>query len=177
MQKEKLTINNIRADLQLKMKEGYKKLALFSTLFLVMLVLIITTFHAITLNFIFKWFIGIVAEIILLLLIIRQIKNSTMLHGCFKTTNCIVKDRLINTEFKDKYSRKVRDERYHLEFSQYGNYVIPAENYKWSSTFSMSAEGVYNYANSGDEFYLVLSKPHTGKILFAYNTKMFEFEN
>ena len=177
MQKEKLTFDEIQTDIQDKMKEGYKKLALFSTLFLIMFALILTAFHVMTLKLVFECFMGIVAEAFLLFLILRQIKNLTMLNSCFNTTECIVKDRLINAEFIDRHSRKVRYERYHLTFSQYGNYVIPNENYKWSSTFSMSDVGVYNYANSGDEFYLVLSKPHTGKILFAYNTKMFELED
>ena len=176
MQKEKLTINNIRVDLRVEIINVYKKLALFSTLFLVMLILIIIAFRANFLNFVFKWFMGIVAEIVLFFLIIREIKKLTMLHRCFKTTNCIVKDKLINSEFKGRYSRKVVDERYHLNFSQYGSYVIPTENYKWSSTFSMSDTGVYNYSQRDDEFYLVLSKPNTGKILYVYNTKIFEFE-
>ncbi len=65
-------------------------------------------------------------------------------------------------------------EIYHLTFSGYGEYVVPQENYSWSQNFSMTAKGVYNYSDYGDEFYLVLSKPNTGKILLVYNTKMFD---
>ena len=99
-----------------------------------------------------------------------------MLHENLKKTNSIVIDKLVCAEEKDRYSRTTRDERFCLNFLQYGKYTIPKENYKWSSDFSMSDSGVYNYANNGDEFYLVLSKPSNGKILFAYNTKMFEME-
>ena len=34
----------------------------------------------------------------------------------------------------------------------------------------------YNTLKGGDEFYLVLSKKHTGKILLVYSTKMFEMK-
>ena len=37
--------------------------------------------------------------------------------------------------------------------------------------------GMYNCSDSGDEFYLVLSKPHTGNILLAYNTKQFDMDD
>ena len=35
---------------------------------------------------------------------------------------------------------------------------------------------VYFHAECDDEFYLVLSKPHTGKILLAYPKKMFDLQ-
>ena len=176
MQKEKLTINSIKSDLRLKITDTFKKLALFSVLFLALLVLIIIVFPSISLAFVFKWLVGIAAEIFLLISIIRYIKNLMLLHGCLKSTDCIVKDRLVNATFKDRYSRKTRDERYRLNFSQYGDYVIPAENYKWSPSLTMSDTGVYNCAKKDDEFYLVLSKPHAGKILLAYNADFFELE-
>ena len=40
----------------------------------------------------------------------------------------------------------------------------------------MSDQMAYIYSECDDEFYLVLSKPNTGKIVLAYNTKMFELQ-
>ena len=97
------------------------------------------------------------------------------LHRAISGNGSLVRDKLINAEEIEHYSRhRGRYSVYWLHFSGYGSYKIPAENYTWSNTYSMSAMGVYHYALSGDEFYLVLSKPHTGKILMAYNCKLFE---
>lgn len=174
MQKEKLSIENIKTDLHFEIKKGYKELAGFSSLFLVMLGLVLAVFKFDISDFVFH-FLGLIVEVFLSYLIIRQLKNLTMLHENVKEMNCIVMDKLINAEYKDRHSRRTIGERYCLHFSQYGKYVIPAENYKWSSAFSMSDEDVYNHANNGDEFYLVLSS-HKGKILYVYNTKIFEVE-
>ncbi len=52
--------------------------------------------------------------------------------------------------------------------------MIPDNSYSWSTLFATLS--VYESSDYSDEFYLVLSKPHTGKILYAYNKKMFEME-
>lgn len=88
----------------------------------------------------------------------------------------MVADKLVHIETKiRRYRRHIKTYHY-FHFSQYGIFEVPVENYKWSETFSMSSHGVYNYSKDGDEFYLVLSERNTGKILFAYNKKMFEME-
>lgn len=65
-----------------------------------------------------------------------------------------------------------------LRFAGYGEYAVGTLSGKplhsWSSLYPLSAEGEYFYASPGDEYYLVLSKPHSGKILAAYNKKLFE---
>ena len=66
-----------------------------------------------------------------------------------------------------------------LRFSGYGEYTAFTMSgdkslHPWSSLYPLSAEGEYFYASPGDEYYLVLSKPHSGKILMAYNKKLFE---
>ena len=40
----------------------------------------------------------------------------------------------------------------------------------------MTARGVHSTSFDGDEFYLVLSKPHSGKVLLAYPAKYFTLE-
>ena len=54
---------------------------------------------------------------------------------------------------------------------------MPEKNHQWSKLYPLSAHGEYIYAMPGDEYYLVLSKPHSGKILLAYNAKLFELES
>lgn len=174
MQKEILTIQNIKKDIHNEIKDSYIRLAVCTAFFMVMLVLFLVIPNSNLLFLLYKLFFGFGALVFLLLLII-QIKDFAMLCKNFKSKNCIVKDKLISAEIQDDFYGKAYVKTYHLNFSGYGEYVIQADNYRWSSIFSMSAEGVYNYSNSGDEFYLVLSKPHTGKILFVYNTKLFEF--
>lgn len=178
MKKEKLTIDNIKKDLIVELKECCKELVGMAVAFIIVLLLVLICSNSLnTLKAIFLWLLCCCGEAALLVLIVKQIKKATVLYKNLKNNNAIVIDKLIYSETKLKRHGRITVTYYYLCFSQYGKFQMPDENYKWSSTFSMSAEGVYNYSNNGDEFYLVLSKPHTGKILFAYNTKMFELEN
>lgn len=65
-----------------------------------------------------------------------------------------------------------------LTFSGYDKYTVRTVSgqtlHPWSELYPLSAEGEYYYAFEGDAYYLVLSKPHSGKILMAYNKKLFE---
>jgi hypothetical protein len=171
MQKEKLTLGDIRTDLHTKIKIFGKRIALLSVLFLVMLGLLLADFPLGG-----KWLLGAIAEVILLAVAIDQIRIFAMLCRSVKAEPCIVKDTLLNAEVKDRYSRKFIDDKYRLHFAKYGSFVIPVENYKWSAAFEMDAKGVFHHSCSGDEFYLVLSKAQGGKILLAYNTKLFDLE-
>ena len=63
-----------------------------------------------------------------------------------------------------------------LHFNCYGDYKVPEKNYRWSKEYAMTAKGVHDLAFEGDEYYLVLSKPHSGKILLAYPAKYFQLE-
>lgn len=176
MQKEKFTFGDIRTDLHTKIKIFGKRIAWRATLFLVMLGLLFADFFLGTWDLGGKWLLGAVAEVILLVVLIDQIRIFAMLCRSVKAEPCIVKDTLLATEVKDRYSRKLVDEKYHLHFSKYGNYVIPIKNYIWSAAYEMDEKGVFHHSCSGDEFYLVLSKAQGGKILLAYNTKMYELE-
>lgn len=64
---------------------------------------------------------------------------------------------------------------YVLYFYNFGKYVIPyGKNYKWSQEYAMNAQGVYETALIGDEFYLVIINHN--KIILAYNCKFFNLE-
>jgi hypothetical protein len=90
----------------------------------------------------------------------------------------IAKDVLVSSE--EDNSVNLHHYRAHsictLHFSGYGDYKVPEKNYPWSKEYPMSPEGVYHTSFDGDEFYLVLSRPHSGKILLAYPTKYFTLE-
>lgn len=98
-----------------------------------------------------------------------------------KKPGSIVIDRVVGMETKDYINRGALGPRYHqtyhLYFSSHGEYVIPYYNFSWSDLHAMNADMVYFHAECDDEFYLVLSKPHTGRILAAYNTRMFALES
>lgn len=53
--------------------------------------------------------------------------------------------------------------RYIIHFSDFGEYSTPDRT-------------LFDSCCCNDKFYLVLSKPHTGKILLAYNTKRYVLE-
>ena len=93
-----------------------------------------------------------------------------------KNPGSIVKDRLVGKEIKEHFHRRHYYETAHLRFASYGEYTISSVNYSWSELYAMDDSTAYMYADCDDEFYLVLSKPHTGKILLAYNTKMFDYQ-
>ena len=104
---------------------------------------------------------------------ITRVLDIIKLHKALHNTDSIVKDKMISKE-KRRY-RRIRNRGYaRLNFSNYGVYMIPNLSYSWSS---MQHLAVYESSDYGDEFYLVLSKPHTGEILLAYNTKTFELQS
>ena len=63
-----------------------------------------------------------------------------------------------------------------LEFSNYGEYIIPAgRNYKWSKFYDMFEHDVLRASHVGDTFFVVLLR-NEKKIAVAYNTRLFEME-
>ena len=175
MIKEKLTIDDIKKDLRVEIKDGYMRLAVFSGSFLFMFAIFLWIVNMNIFFTAYKIMFGF-GSVLMIICLVSQISDLIILHRNLKNKKCIVIDKLISAEVHDDIYGKAYARTYQLNFSGYGEFVIHAENYKWSKLFSMDDHGVYTYADSGDEFYLVLSKPHTGKILLAYNTKMFEME-
>lgn len=175
MQKEKLTIDNINQDLRNETKERLKELVELGFVFLCVLPLVLFGCKSLnTLYLVLIWFLCCCGEVAILVMIVKKIRIVAILHKSLKNEKNIVIDKLISAQTKEKWHGRYLATYYYLHFSQYGEFQIPDENYKWSAMFLAS---MYNRAKSGDEFYLVLSKQHTGKILYAYNTKTFELEN
>ena len=168
MQKEILTIQNIKTDLRKLLKDRYIELIEITVIFLLFVAVLLW----VPIIF-YKVAFGCFAAI-MLCLVVAQVFDIITLHKVVDNTDYIVKDKMISKEIR-RYMR-IRNRGYcRLHFSSYGTYMIPDESYSRSTIFI--PKSVYENSDYGDEFYLVLSKQHTGKILYAYNTKMFEFEN
>ena len=175
MEKDILTIQNIQSDLRHQLRG------------MVILTVVCAIFFALT----FWLFLAVLDEpggfftklrvallpILLLIMVVAGSKSIYETCSVLKKPGSIVTDRVVGIETKDHMYKGVFlprcDQTYHLRFAGYGEYVIPYHNFSWSGLHAMDADMVYFHAECGDEFYLVLSKPHTGKILLAYPTKMF----
>ena len=96
-----------------------------------------------------------------------------LLRDSLKNEVCIVKDTLVKSDY---ISRRRGGNIHFLIFSQYGKYIVPYENYSWSSEFCTSVGGVITHAFEGTEYYLVVSKAPYQKVLYAYNTNLFELD-
>ncbi len=169
MQKEQLTIEKIKFDLKKLLKD--RCIELVELTFVVFLFLAILLWIPISLLF-YKIAFGCFAAV-MLCLVVFQVLDIIKLHKALHNTDSIVKDKMISKE-KRRY-RRIRNRGYaRLYFLNYGIYMIPDLSYSRSS---MRHLAVYESSDYGDEFYLVLSKPHTGEILLAYNTKTFELHN
>ena len=177
--KETLTRDNIRRDLRRKLWKSLLWLAL-AVLLLVALVYLIAAnpvFLISTVNGRLDLPGWVYAVVIPVLLGFTVWQTWLVICG-FRHKLYIVKDVLISSE-EERY---VHVRTYlprtcvTLHFSGYGDYEVPEKNYPWSKEYPMTAEGVYRTSFDGDEYYLVLSRPHSGKILLAYPAKYFTME-
>lgn len=166
MTKEKLTLQRIKEDLKIKRESTYPKLFAALLFFLICLCAFIWGIQQHKEGIlVYKVLMGVwlLCSLLFLLSIIVTIWR---LRDPVDLQAVLVKDGVVDMERRDhaKFTRR----RYrvyqtlHLLFAQYGEYRV--------------LEGTYNYTRCGDEFYLVLSKPECGKILLAYHTDMYEWE-
>ena len=181
MQKEILTIENIRYDLRKQIRGNIIAAVVLAVFFLMFGRLTIAvaedgmrwykSFFAILNTMLFSllpilFFVGTIACIV----------EVCKLYAIHKKPGNIVKDRLVGKYTKEHLHRHHYYETLHLRFASYGEYPIPTVNYNWSELYAMDDSTLSMYADCDNVFYLVLSKPHTGKILLAYNTKMFDYQ-
>ena len=175
MEKDTLTFENIHSDLRHQLRGiviGMVVCAVFFVLFFWLFLTVLNepgAFLAILEDAIFL--------LMLLIIVIVCIKSIYEICSVLEKPGSIVTDRVVGMETKDHMHRGIFvprcNQTYHLRFAGYGEYVIPQYNFSWSALHAMDADMVYFHAECDDEFYLVLSKPHTGKILLAYPKKMF----
>lgn len=105
-----------------------------------------------------------------------------------KSPYVIVKDKLVGLDTVDDYMQMiVRGEIlgkprhgnrifFDMYFSSYGCHTIPT-SMEFDHHYLYTNPAAVNLADVGDEFYLVLSQPHSGKILLTYRTERFKREN
>ena len=181
MTKEILTVEEIRYDLRRQIRGGIivaVVFAVFFALFAWLLVAVATDgskwykpFFAIVNTVFFS-----ALPILFLTGMIICLVDVRNLHSLCQKPGYIVKDRLVGKEIKSHMVRWRYYETCHLYFASYGEYAVSGESYSWSDLYAMDSSTAYMYADCDDEYYLVLSKPHTGKILLAYNAKMFDYQ-
>lgn len=176
MTKETLTIGAIRRELKIENKRLCTGLWVVSVLLLVFALLTVWMVKLSGLFIVMAFFFG-AWSLLFLLLLVNLITDIVKLKNILKRRICVVKDTLIGMEEEDDIGRRYIRKIYHLHFSGYGEYITVdhLEHYAWSTVLGpMSGEGIYRTSHCGDEFYLVLSEPNTGKILGAYNTNLFD---
>ena len=175
--KEKLTYANIRRDLRRRLWTSW----LWLILIVLMTVGLIWAFHQMP-ALLFRSSGRMPGWLYLLLLpyLLYVMAKKAWLVSCgFRRKPYIVKDKLASSEGDDSMyaTHRYRTAWCTLHFNCYGDYDVPQKNYSWSKENATTAKGIYNLAFEGGEYYLVLSKPHSGKILLAYNAELFELED
>ena len=175
--KEKFTIANIRSDLRKRLWKSWLLLALYVGLIVLEVYLIHLAPYLLfeESRGRYPWW----AYLILIPFVgYLLVKEAWWLYTGYRKQPIVVKDTLVSSEgHEDRSTRSYRTYRCTLYFARYGEYYVPEKNHPWSKLYPLSAHGEYIYAMEGDEYYLVLSKPHSGKILLAYNAKLFELES
>ena len=178
VKKDILTIQHIKSDLRKLLLGHGIAAAICIVLFLLYLKVFLEVAGSVMETLFTKLRVAILPTL-WLILAIYCIKSIFALCSVLNKPGRIVTDRVVGMETKDHIRWgivKSCDQTYHLRFASYGEYVIPGTNHSWSDLHAMSADMVYFHAECDDEFYLVLSKPYTGKILLAYPTKMFDYQ-
>ncbi len=181
MKKEILTKEIMKKETLIYLKKLLKQniiLFIISTIVLSLFSVIVINLESATI--IFKiLLIGLVAlyPFLYTYLICRIFKKLFLIN---KNKFNIITDELI--EIKDKVETgapfsgpylALLSKPHRLRFLKHGEYSIPqGKHYVTSQNFCMDAQGVYNYSNIHDTFYLfILNK---NEILTVYNSKLFE---
>lgn len=177
--KDKLTVENIRRDLRKKLWKSWLLLAVYVLTMIVEIYL-----FCLEPRLLFEetggryhWP-GWVYLLLFLPVTYLFAREAWWLYTGYRKKPFIVKDTLVSSEGSSvRSSHSYRTYLCTLRFARYGEYSVPEKNHQWSKMYPLSCHGEYIYAMDGDEYYLVLSKLHSGKILLAYNDKLFELES
>ncbi len=182
MKKELLTKERIKIDLRQRIKAARVRMIIFAAFTVIASVLFISAITALPLwhpNVVSLLFRNALLLLIPLLCLIMQTIDLVRYHRIVTSPDYITTDKLISSEeIEDPDRTFLRIRKYYrFHFSCHGTYHPTDEQYyTWSKEYVMGPGGLYHCAENGDTFYLVLSKPHTGKVLAIYNTKMFELQ-
>ncbi len=180
MQKEALTIENIRSDLRCQLWGTIALTALCTTL---LVIFIVSYSYESLASYSFKNAVkSVLLDVFLFAVVVRNCFRLYNIYSALHKPGRIVTERLREkkTIGDPDYEGRTRGPKqycyYYLRFAGYVKYRIPHTNYSWSTLYEMNDHWLYFHAECGDEFYLVVSKPHTGRILLAYPAKMFTLQ-
>ncbi len=177
MRKDKLTIENIKKDTHQVYVSGYVCLGIFiafTLLFAWLAKLCWEVGGAIGWNSVLFF----VCAILFLIMVIVTIVELPKWKKLSYNKPIIVRDKLVGKDIE----RPVNGSgKYCFYFSSYGRYETFVDEfnkiYTWSENFSMTPQRVFDRADVNEEFYLVLDKKHSGKIISIYSNEIFELEN
>ncbi len=180
IQRESLTVQNVHGELKkknIKAFLGVLSLAVFTVLFLIMVLII--SGSADTRDFIYclMWFVaGFICGY-------TTIRISSYIKSVIqqKKKITIVTDWLVDIrEDTDVHNGMYHRHKNYTDFifANYGRFRLYTDvygdtNYTWSKTHAMSNQDICNYSNIDDEFYLVITDDKNPKILQIYNQKLF----
>ena len=120
-----------------------------------------------------SFFLLVLSLVVAAITVKETVKYGLLLYG--KRRYYITTSKLVHIKDKVGEYGGRHSEPYILTFASNGEYVVPEKSYVWSKMYPLSYDGFYNYSHIGDEFYLVVDK--RGKILCAYNTKLFALQD
>lgn len=176
--KETLTVKNIKQDIKEIYKPSVTAFLILSILGAILLLITKDVWNDIKIASIFFAVIGLtsVAGGIIALFMPLMGRNIT------SKKLVIVEDWLVDIREDIEYRHRGPDQpyyefsfakgsKYRLYLNVYGN-----ENYKWSKMYAMSNQGIYNYSQIDDDFYLVFSNEKKNNLILIYNKKLFDFK-
>ena len=173
MKKVILTRAGIRTDMQQQRRGGFVALVFLGVFAVALAAFGLWIGHFGGVVFVLYGVLFGVLALVVLVALSAQVRAVVTFRRLLEQEPHIYRDRVVRMEEKEHRSRYSTYTTYHLYFAGFGEYQIPDSNYAWTEEFGMSSYGLYQFTSLGDEFYLVLSKPHTGKVLLAYSDKLF----
>jgi len=178
--KETLTVQNIRDELKQTYKKSFWVVLVFVISAIIFLIVAINIEFEHDPSFYLMWFVAITFLVCTAIVVAIYVKQMVQL----KQKITIVTDWLVDI----REDVDLRHGRYHrnrqvtvLTFAKYGQFKLFTDiygdiNYTWSKMYAMSNQGVCNYSNIDDEFYLVITNDKNPRILQIYNQKLFELK-
>ena len=173
MKQERLTREGIRTDMEQQRKSGYVALVFLSVFAVALAAFGLWIGHFGGVVFVLYGVLLGVLALVVLVALGAQVRAVVTFRRLLEQEPHVYRDKVVKMEEKEHRSRYSTYTTYHLYFAGFGEYQIPDSNYAWTEEFGMSSYGLYQFTSLGDEFYLVLSKPHTGKVLLAYSDRLF----
>ncbi len=175
--KETLTIKNIKHDIK-KMHEtsiaAFLVLVVFGVIFLLIANEMYTELKIYATLLGIGGVIFVVCGVLILFipLLGRRITNKKLV---------IVEDWLVDIREESEYYGRRRRSYYAFYFAKGGKYKLypnyyGLDNYTWSKIYNMSNQGIYNYSQINDDFYLVFSDEKKNNLILIYNKKLFELK-